>query len=37
MAVFRIQQYYNRAIDNPTYKLCRDMFHKKFKEWEEAC
>jgi hypothetical protein len=32
MAVFRIQQCYNRAIDNPVYKLCRDMFNKK---WEE--
>ena len=37
LAVFRIQQYYNRAIDNPAYKLCRDVFNKKFEEWEEAC
>lgn len=32
MAVFRIQQYYNLAIDNPKYKLCRDRFYRK---WEE--
>ena len=35
MAVFRIQQYYNRAIDNPEYKLCRDVFHKKWEEGDE--
>ena len=30
MAVFKIQQYFNRMYDNPTYKFCIKHFNKKW-------
>ena len=30
MAVFRLQQYFNRMYDNPKYQFCRERLEKSF-------
>ena len=32
MAVFRLQQYFNRMYDNPKYQFCRKRLEKSFKQ-----